>query len=129
MLDITKVIINYYEGKNLDIEEISNQLDIANLEVLENFIKDELYVRKKSLKLEIFNVEKLILSVENAAKEVGIGLNNSDLTIIKSDIKKKVENNSKKIIPTKTIKTYVEDVLKDDGYTKVYESYKDYIKR
>ncbi|MDY3006806.1 hypothetical protein HV819_05170 [Anaerococcus sp. AGMB00486] len=129
MLDITKLILSYYDKKNLSIEEMSSQLDKAKLEVIENFIDDELYVKKKSTKIEPFSIDKIALSVENAAKEVESPLNSSDLEIIKGDIEKIVKKEWKKIISTKTIRAYVEDILKKDGYTKVYESYRNYMKK
>ena len=39
-----------------------------------------------------------------------------------------VEKNHKRIIPTAKIKEYVENILEEDGYKKVLESYKSYIK-
>ena len=54
MLDLTKIIIDYYQGKNLSIEEIADQMDKAKIEVIENFLDKKLYVKKKNGKIEFF---------------------------------------------------------------------------
>lgn len=58
MLDLTKIIIDYYQGKNLSIEEIADQMDKAKIEVIENFLDKKLYVKKKNGKIELFDIEK-----------------------------------------------------------------------
>lgn len=128
MLELTKLIIKYYEGKNLSIEEIADQLDKSKVEVIENFLDNKLYVKKKSGKIELFDIEKIARSILNAARDSEAMINTSDMNIIKKDLEKRVEENYHRIIPTSTIKEYVEEILKNDGYSKVYESYKNYIK-
>lgn len=128
MLDLTKLIIEYYKDKNLSIEEIADQLDKSKVEVIENFLENKLYVRKKSGKIELFDIEKIGRSIKNAARDGNINLNQSDISILKKDLEKKIEDNYHRIIPTSTVKGYVEEILKEDGYKKIYESYKSYIK-
>ena len=51
MSDLTKIIIDYYQGKNLSIEEIADELDKAKIEVIENFLDNKLYVKKRNGKI------------------------------------------------------------------------------
>ena len=108
MLDLTKLIIDYYKEKNLSIEEISEQLDTAKVEVLENFLNKKLYVNKKNGKIQLFDIDKILRSIKNAARDGEIDLSSSDISILKTDIEK---------------------ILEDDGYKKVLESYRSYIKK
>ena len=128
MLDLTKLIVEYYQGKNLSIEEIADQMDRAKVEVIENFLDNKLYVKKRNGKIELFNIEKISRSIKNAARDGNIELNTSDVSILKKDLEKKIEKNHQRILPTSTIKKYVEDILESDGYIKVLNSYKSYIK-
>ncbi|MDU7162935.1 MAG: ATP cone domain-containing protein [Anaerococcus vaginalis] len=128
MLDLTKIIIDYYQGKNLSIEEIADQMDKAKIEVIENFLDKKLYVKKKNGKIELFDIEKISRSIKNAARNGEIELNTSDISILKNDLEKIVEENYQRIIPTSKIKEYVENILEEDGYRKILESYKSYIK-
>lgn len=128
MLDLTKLITDYYHDKNLSIEEIADELDKAKVEVIENFLDNKLYVKKRNGKIELFNIEKISRSIKNAARDGSIDLNSSDISILKKDLEKKIEKNHQRILPTSTIKEYVEDILESDGYIKVLNSYKSYIK-
>ena len=128
MLDLTKLITDYYNDKNLSIEEIADELDKAKVEVIENFLDNKLYVKKRNGKIELFNIEKISRSIKNAARDGSIDLNSSDISILKKDLEKKIEKNHQRILPTSTIKKYVEDILESDGYIKVLNSYKSYIK-
>lgn len=128
MSDLTKIIIDYYQGKKLSIEEIADELDKAKIEVIENFLDNKLYVKKRNGKIELFDIDKILRSIKNAARDGNIDLNTSDVSIVKNDLMKMVEKNHKRIIPTAKIKEYVENILEDDGYKKVLENYKSYIK-
>lgn len=128
MSDLTKIIIDYYQGKNLSIEEIADELDKAKIEVIENFLDNKLYVKKRNGKIELFDIDKILRSIKNSARDGNIDLNTSDISILKNDLIKMVEKNHKRIIPTAKIKEYVENILEKDGYKKVLESYKSYIK-
>ena len=128
MSDLTKIIIDYYQGKNLSIEEIADELDKAKIEVIENFLDNKLYVKKRNGKIELFDIDKILRSIKNAARDGSIDLNTSDISILKNDLMKMVEKNHKRIIPTAKIKEYVENILYEDGYKKVLENYKSYIK-
>lgn len=128
MLDLTKLITDYYNDKNLSIEEIADELDKVKVEVIENFLDNKLYVKKRNGKIELFNIEKISRSIKNAARDGNIELNTSDVSILKNDLEKKIGENHQRILPTSTIKKYVEDILESDGYIKVLNSYKSYIK-
>lgn len=129
MLDLTKIIIDYYKGKNLSIEEIADELDKAKIEVIENFLDNKLYVKKRNGKIELFDIEKISRSIKNAARDGEIELNTSDVSILKNDLEKIIEKNHHRILPTSKIKEYVENILEEDGYKKVLEKYKTYIKK
>lgn len=128
MLDLTKLIVEYYQGKNLSIEEIADQMDRAKVEVIENFLDNKLYVKKRNGKIELFDVEKISRSIKNAARDGNIELNTSDVSILKNDLEKIIKKNHHRILPTAIIKEYVENILEEDGYKKVLESYTSYIK-
>ena len=89
MLDLTKLITDYYNDKNLSIEEIADELDKAKVEVIENFLDNKLYVKKRNGKIELFNIEKISRSIKNAARDGSIDLNSSDISILKKDLEKK----------------------------------------
>ena len=103
-------------------------MDKAKIEVIENFLDNKLYVKKRNGKIELFDIDKILRSIKNAARDGNIDLNTSDISILKNDLIKMVEKNHKRIIPTAKIKEYVENILEEDGYKKVLESYKSYIK-
>lgn len=128
MSDLTKIIIDYYQGKKLSIEEIADELDKAKIEVIESFLDNKLYVKKRNGKIELFDIDKILRSIKNAARDGNIDLNTSDISILKNDLMKMVEKNHKRITPTAKIKEYVENILYEDGYKKVLEKYKSYIK-
>ena len=97
MSDLTKIIIDYYQGKNLSIEEIADELDKAKIEVIENFLYNKLYVKKRNGKIELFDIDKILRSIKNAARDGNIDLNTSDISILKNDLMKMVEKTTREL--------------------------------
>ena len=129
MEDLVKIIVDYFKGKNLPIESIADEIDKAKKEVLESFIKDdEVYLQKRSGNIEAYKDSKIERSIINAARNKQIQISSSDISILIDDIERKIEGYKGKILPTKRLKEIVEEVLEKDGYNKVLDSYKSYIK-
>lgn len=128
MQELTKIVLDYYKEKNLDINDISNTLEKVRLEVLDELLDDDKeYVIKKSGRIEEYIPDKILISIKNAAKDANIFLNASDIKIISSSILKKMQSIPRNVYPTREIKDYVIKVLKEDGYNKLAKEYIEYI--
>jgi len=52
-------------------------------------------------------------------------MNTSDVNIIVEDVLKKMKSIKRNVYPTKEIRGYVEEALREEGYKKVLEEYQD----
>lgn len=129
MQDLVKIIIDYYNDKNLSPSEISQELEGIKLTVLDEILNDNReYVIKKSGVLEEYKADKLLQSIKNAAKDASIQLSTSDIKIISNSVLKRMQSIKRNVYPTSEIKDYVIDSLKNDGYKKVLDAYVSYIR-
>ena len=79
---------------------------------------------KKSGHIEDFSITKIILSIENSAKDINILLSKSDINIITKDVVKILRKISKNnITSTYEITGIVIQVLKDNKFYRIAESY------
>lgn len=80
---------------------------------------------KKDGRLEQFNLKKVKTSIENSANEVGIILNESDLSILVKDVETKLLNIRGKELNTSSYEVIgvVFSILKRDGFKEVLKSY------
>lgn len=81
-------------------------------------------VIKKNGKVESFSKNKLKVSLENSAKDINIFLTESDLNLILKDIIKIIKSiNKDDLTSTYEVTGIVIQVLKDEGFEKIIESY------
>ncbi|GAB6170222.1 hypothetical protein JCM1393_26820 [Clostridium carnis] len=84
-----------------------------------------MFIIKKSGQLEIFDPHKILTSIENSAKDIGIALNSSDLNLIQHDIYIKISNLRKhhEHISSYELTSIVIEVLTDLGFNRILKSY------
>ena len=106
--------------KNLPIDQIMAMIDG----------KDE-YVVKRSGNLEKYDPDKIARSIKNAADQSGMQLNQSDLSMILKDIAKKLlagneHLDNQRVHRTSDIKDIVLQVLAEEGFSKIRDSFDTY---
>ena len=112
--------------KDLDIGKIVKNLPVD--EILSMVKGNDNYVVKKSGNMEKYNEEKSGRSISNAAERNDMPLNNSDLSMILKSVGSRLfGNDDKKVQRTSDIKDIVSQVLGDEGFSKVRESYDSYV--
>lgn len=85
---------------------------------------------KKDGRTEEFNINKIKTSIENAASDSETMLNESDLNILISDIKKILEETRKESFITSSYEVIgvIFNILKRDGFSKLLKSYVEFDK-
>ncbi|MDZ5016612.1 hypothetical protein GNF72_15515 [Clostridium perfringens] len=85
---------------------------------------------KKDGRLEEFNVKKIKTSIENAARDSGSMLNESDLKILVNDAEKTLLKTRKDSLITSSYEVIVViiDILKRDGFYSILRSYLEFDK-
>ncbi|GAA0084452.1 ATP cone domain-containing protein [Clostridium sp. MB05] len=85
---------------------------------------------KKDGRLEEFNVKKIKTSIENAARDSGTMLNESDLKILVNDAEKTLLKTRKDSLITSSYEVIgvIFDILKRDGFNSILRSYLEFDK-
>ncbi|EOR27783.1 MULTISPECIES: ATP cone domain-containing protein [Clostridium] len=85
---------------------------------------------KKNGRLEDFNIKKVKISIENAARDSGAMVNESDLKIIIKDVEKYLLNIRKDSLITSSYEVIgvVFEVLKRDGFKSILKAYMEFDK-
>ncbi len=85
---------------------------------------------KKDGRLEEFNVKKIKTSIENAARDSGTMLNESDLKILVNDAEKTLLKTRKDSLITSSYEVIgvIFDILKRDGFNSILKSYVEFDK-
>ena len=116
---------------DLDLGQIVKNLPLDQIMAMING-EDE-YVVKRSGNLEKYDQDKIARSIKNAADRSGMQLNQSDVSMILKDIGKKllagnehVEN--QRVHKTTDIKDIVLQVLAEEGFSKIRDSFDSYTK-
>lgn len=116
---------------DLDLGQIVKNLPLDQIMAMING-KEE-YVVKRSGNLEKYDQDKIARSIKNAADRSGMQLNQSDISMILKDIGKKllagnehVEN--QRVHRTTDIKDIVLQVLAEEGFSKIRDSFDSYTK-
>ncbi|WP_296129822.1 ATP cone domain-containing protein [uncultured Anaerococcus sp.] len=132
--NILKLLGDFLKNNNigdLDLGQIIKNLPLDQIMAMING-KDE-YVVKRSGNLEKYDPDKIARSIKNAAARSDMQLNQSDITMILKDIGKKlltgnehVEN--QRVHRTTDIKDIVLQVLAEEGFSKIRDSFDSYTK-
>ena len=132
--NILKLLGDFLKNNNigdLDLGQIIKNLPLDQIMAMING-KDE-YVVKRSGNLEKYDQDKIARSIKNAADRSGMQLNQSDISMILKDIGKKlltgneqVEN--QRVHRTTDIKDIVLQVLAEEGFSKIRDSFDSYTK-
>ena len=125
-----------------DFLKNNNIGDLDLGQIVKNFPQEQImamingkeeYVVKRSGNLEKYDQDKIARSIKNAADRSGMQLNQSDISMILKDIGKKllagnehVEN--QRVHRTTDIKDIVLQVLAEEGFSKIRDSFDSYTK-
>lgn len=80
---------------------------------------------KKNNTIQEFNHNKALISIANAADDIGIILNYSDLKVIKSEILNRLNEISQQTdtISSVMLSGIIEEILEDLGFNNIAKSY------
>ena len=125
MNDLTKILFDYFKDNDIDPNKVANIIEDAKINVLDEMFGEEgEWVLKKLGSVESFDKEKIFHSIAQTSDSAGAKMNASDVNIIVEDVLKKMKSIKRNVYPTKEIRGYVEEALKEEGYKKVLETYK-----
>lgn len=125
MNDLTKILFDYFKDNDIDPNKVANLIEDAKINVLDEMFGEEgEWVLKKLGSVEGFDKEKIFHSIAQTSDSAGAKMNTSDVNIIVEDVLKKMKSIKRNVYPTKEIRGYVEEALKEEGYNKVLEAYK-----
>ena len=125
MNDLTKILFDYFKDNDIDPNKVANIIEDAKINVLDEMFGEEgEWVLKKLGNVESFDKEKIFNSIAQTSDSSGAKMNTSDVNIIVEDVLKKMKSIKRNVYPTKEIRGYVEEALKEEGYKKVLETYK-----
>ena len=125
MNDLTKILFDYFKDNDIDPNKVANLIEDAKINVLDEMYGEKgEWVLKKLGSVESFDKEKIFHSIAQTSDSVEAKMNTSDVNIIVEDVLKKMKSIKRNVYPTKEIRGYVEEALKEEGYKKVLEAYK-----
>ena len=125
MNDLTKILFDYFKDNDIDPNKVANMIEDAKINVLDKMFGEEgEWVLKKLGSVESFDKEKIFNSIAQTSDSAEAKMNSSDVNIIVEDVLKKMKSIKRNVYPTKEIRGYVEEALKEEGYKKVLEAYK-----
>ena len=125
MNDLTKILFDYFKDNDIDPNKVANLIEDAKINVLDEMFGEEgEWVLKKLGSVESFDKEKIFHSIAQTSDSAGAKMNTSDVNIIVEDVLKKMKSIKRNVYPTKEIRGYVEEALREEGYKKVLETYK-----
>ena len=125
MNDLTKILFDYFKDNDIDPNKVANLIEDAKINVLDEMFGEEgEWVLKKLGSVESFDKEKIFHSIAQTSDSAGAKMNSSDVNIIVEDVLKKMKSIKRNVYPTKEIRGYVEEALREEGYKKVLETYK-----
>ncbi|OXZ39865.1 ATP-binding protein [Finegoldia magna] len=125
MNDLTKILFDYFKDNDIDPNKVANIIEDAKINVLDEMFGEEgEWVLKKLGSVESFDKEKIFHSIAQTSDSSGAKMNASDVNIIVEDVLKKMKSIKRNVYPTKEIRGYVEEALREEGYGKVLEAYK-----
>lgn len=125
MNDLTKILFDYFKDNDIDPNKVANLIEDAKINVLDEMYGEKgEWVLKKLGSVEGFDKEKIFHSIAQTSDSAGAKMNTSDVNIIVEDVLKKMKSIKRNVYPTKEIRGYVEEALKEEGYNKVLEAYK-----
>ena len=124
MNDLTKILFDYFKDNDIDPNKVANIIEDAKINVLDEMFGEEgEWVLKKLGSVESFDKGKIFHSIAQTSDSSGAKMNASDVNIIVEDVLKKMKSIKRNVYPTKEIRGYVEEALKEEGYNKVLEAY------
>ena len=124
MEDLTKILLDYFEGNKVSPNEVSSVLENLKIDVLDKMFGDEgEWVLKKFGNVEAFDKEKIYNSIASTSDEAGAGMTRGDISLITEDVLKKMKSIRRNVYPTKEIRGYVKEALEENGYIKVLNQY------
>lgn len=124
MNDLTKILFDYFKDNDIDPNKVANLIEDAKINVLDEMFGEEgEWVLKKLGSVESFDKEKIFHSIAQTSDSAGAKMNTSDVNIIVEDVLKKMKSIKRNVYPTKEIRGYVEEALREEGYKKVLEAY------
>lgn len=131
MSELSRKVLEYFEGQGYGINEIVTEIDNLKIDVVRDFLDkandDKVYVIKRRGNLEEYNADKVIRSIKNASDRNGKQINTSDVEILIKDVEQNMKDMKRKVFRTDEIKEYVKNALVNEGYSQIYDSYVSYV--
>ena len=128
--NLKNLLVNFFVENRISAEDAYVMLVNANKDVVEKLLenRDGFFVIKKAGYIEVFDEQKLSISIANASDEIKEPLTTGDITNIARTVVHKLQDTHKKLIDTATIRNIVLETLMQLGFEHVYANYKYYEK-
>ncbi|HHW31622.1 MAG TPA: hypothetical protein GXX20_08120 [Clostridiaceae bacterium] len=129
---LVNFIVEICKSKNIKAPEAAELFERLRIDVLEKLLENSnvFYVLKNDGRLEVFDEEKLFISIANASDEINQPLTKSDINNVVAMIVNSAVNgnNRSRIITSKKIRKAVLESLNNMGFQNVGRSFSNYIK-
>lgn len=127
ILNLVEEFLKNNQIEGLDIGQIAKSLPVE--EIMEMVTGRDEYVVKRSGNIEKYKEDKLARSIKNAADRVGMQINTSDVNIILKDVADRLfYGDDKRLTRTREVRDIVLEALENDGFSKISQAYKTYVK-
>jgi hypothetical protein len=124
MEDLTKQVLEYFKDNDVSPNEVSSILENMKIDVLDKMFGDKgEWVLKKSGDVEAFDKEKIYNSIASTSDEANSGMTAGDINLTVNHVLKRMKSIRRNVYPTKEIRSYVREALKENGYSKVLNQY------
>ncbi|MDO5017669.1 MAG: ATP cone domain-containing protein [Lagierella massiliensis] len=124
MEDLKRHVLEYFKDNKVDPNEVSSVLEDLKINVLDDMYGDEgEWVLKKLGKVESFDKEKIFNSIAQTSDEANDCMTQGDIDLIVNEVLKKMKSIKRNVYPTKEIRQYVKEALKNNNYNKVLDKY------
>lgn len=124
MEDLTKQVLEYFKDNDVSPNEVSSILENMKIDVLDKMFGDKgEWVLKKSVDVEAFDKEKIYNSIASTSDEANSGMTAGDINLTVNHVLKRMKSIRRNVYPTKEIRSYVREALKENGYSKVLNQY------
>ncbi|MDY6065724.1 MAG: ATP cone domain-containing protein [Finegoldia sp.] len=126
MLDLSKIVLDYFKKNDLSLKMISKLLSQVKVEVIAELAdpKDgKKYVISRNLDMEEYDESKIDRSIERASNFIKMPVTRADVMIISRDVKKYLKNLDRNVYTTSEIRTNIVKSLREQNYPDTAQAY------